>query len=361
MSNAPPIVAGIGCLPQALADAREIFAGRAVFVISSPTVLRLHGAALEPMKALSGSFRLLEVPDGEAAKSLAVAGRLWEELARAGGRRDSRIVAFGGGSVGDLSGFVAASFLRGVDFVQIPTTLLAQVDAAIGGKTAIDLAAGKNLVGAFHQPLLVIADSAFLPTLPRAELRSGLVEVIKMAALLDVDLLAVVERDLAVLLAGDAGALAPVVQRAAAAKAGVVARDPFEAGERQLLNYGHTLGHALETAAGHGRLLHGDAVAWGMRFSHQLAAGRGADRDFLARIERLLDRLDIPPPVGPAVSPAALVEILARDKKARASGLTWILPMSPGNGQRTEGIPMSEVAAELARFLDVIATGPGPV
>ncbi|MEO8195401.1 MAG: 3-dehydroquinate synthase family protein [Thermoanaerobaculia bacterium] len=322
-------------------------------------MLRLQGTALAPLRAAAPTLVELEVPDGEAAKCIDVAARIWEAMACAGGKRDSLVVAFGGGSVGDLAGFVAATFLRGVAFVQLPTTLLAQVDAAIGGKTAIDIAAGKNLVGSFHHPALVVADSSWLETLPRAELRSGLVEAIKMAALLDLDLLARIERDLELLLAGDPAALAPVARAAAAAKVGVVERDPFEEGERQLLNYGHTFGHALEAAAGYGTMLHGDAVAWGMRFCHRLALRRGADTAFLARVEHLLDRCRIPPP--PTVDSAAVVASLARDKKARQSGLTWILPMAPGAGERVPGIGAAEVAAEIESFLSRLHAGPGPV
>ncbi len=349
------IVTGGDCLADALAGAAPLFAGRTVFLISSPTVLRLQRQVLAPLRGVAGTLVELEVPDGEAAKNLAVAGRLWEEMARSGGKRDSVVVAFGGGSVGDLGGFVAANFLRGVAFVQLPTTLLAQIDAAIGGKTAIDLAAGKNLVGAFHHPELVVAETSVLSTLPAAELRSGLVEAIKMAALLDLELLARIERDLERLLAGAPAALAPVVRRAAAAKIGVVERDPFEDGERQLLNYGHTLGHALETAAGYGSMLHGDAVAWGMRFSHRLALRRGADGGFLARVERLLDRLDVPPP--PPVAAEALAGYLARDKKARASGLAWILPMGPAAGVRMGGVAEAEIASELESFLATFRGG----
>ncbi|MEO7793791.1 MAG: 3-dehydroquinate synthase family protein [Thermoanaerobaculia bacterium] len=353
------IVVGEGCLARAVVASAELWRGRTVFLVSSPLVLRLQGSELAPLRAAAGALVELEVPDGESAKCLEVAGPLWETMARAGGKRDSVVVAFGGGSVGDLAGFVAATFLRGVAFVQFPTTLLAQVDAAIGGKTAIDIDAGKNLVGAFHQPELVVAESRTLTTLPRAELRSGLVEAIKMAALLDLALLARIERDLERLLAGDPKALAPVVLGAAAAKVGVVERDPFERGERQLLNYGHTFGHALEAAAGFGRIPHGDAVAWGMRFSHRLALRRGADADFLARVELLLDRLEVPLP--PPVDIDTVIGNLARDKKARESGLVWVLPMAPGRGERNAGVEASEVASEVTSFLSRLRAGSAPV
>jgi 3-dehydroquinate synthase len=346
---------GEGIFAEAIEAFAPLFASRALFAISSPRVLEHHGAALAPLAGAGSAFTLLEVPDGEPAKRLAEAERLWERLASGGGKRDSLVLAFGGGSVGDLAGFVAATFLRGVRFVQVPTTLLAQVDAAIGGKTAIDLQAGKNLVGAFHHPELVICDSRFLATLPRAELRGGLVEAIKMAALLDLELLARIEHDLEALLSGDPAALAPVVRRAAAAKVELVERDPLERGERQLLNYGHTLGHALEAAAGFGALAHGDAVAWGIRFAHRLARRRGADEPFLARIERLLDRLEVPP-LG-TLDPADLLERMSRDKKARQGGLTWVLPVGPGEGALVRDLPPATVAEELGRFSDAVRAG----
>jgi 3-dehydroquinate synthase len=346
------ILVGDGIFAEALAAEAELFRGRALFAITSPAIVEHHGAALSPLASAGSAFTLLDVPDGEPAKSLAEAEKLWERLATGGGKRDSLVIAFGGGSVGDLAGFVAASFLRGVRFVQAPTTLLAQIDAAIGGKTAVDLAAGKNLVGAFHHPDLVISDTRFLATLPRGELRSGLVEAIKMAALLDLQLLAQIERDLPALLEGDSAALAPVVRAAAAAKAELVERDPFETGDRMLLNYGHTLGHALEAEAGYGAMLHGDAVAWGMRFAHRLARQRGADAAFLARVENLLDRLEVPPP--PAFDARKVAARIGRDKKARESGLTWILPLAPGMGARIPDLAPGLVHAELERFLGLL-------
>lgn len=348
---------GEGVLPEAVEEAGELFAGRALFVVSSPGVLEHHGAALSPLATHAKSFTLLEVPDGEPAKRLAEAERLWEKLAQGGGKRDSVLVAFGGGSVGDLAGFVASAFLRGIAFVQFPTTLLAQIDASIGGKTAVDLEAGKNLVGAFHHPELVVAEVAFLATLPPEQLRSGLVEAVKMAALLDLDLLERIESNLPALLAGEPAALAPVVRAGAAAKARLVESDPFERGDRQLLNYGHTLGHALEAASGYTGLLHGDAVAWGMRFAHRLARARGADSAFLARIETLLERMGIPP--AGELDPAKLLALLARDKKARDAGLTWVFPVSPGRGERVTDIPAELVAAELERF--AVESGPSSV
>lgn len=344
---------GNGVLGKAVADAGDLFVGRSIYAVSSPAVLELHGSALAPLAEAAAAFTLLDVPDGEEAKQIPVVERLWERLASGGGKRDSVVVAFGGGSVGDVAGFAAATFLRGVAYVQIPTTLLAQVDAAIGGKTGIDLAAGKNLVGAFHHPRCVISDTCFLATLPVAELRSGLVEAIKMAALFDVGLMDRIESDFERLCGGDPEALAPVVRAAAAIKVAVVGRDPAERGDRQLLNYGHTLGHALEAAGDYSWLRHGEAVGWGMRFAHRLARRRGADESFLSRLEQLLDRLQLPVPAAADLS--RLLELIARDKKARSGGLTWVLPLSPGLGERVEGISWDVVEEELNGFLRDLA------
>ncbi len=343
------VVAGAGALAAAMEELAPGLAGRALFAVSSAPVLALHGDALAPLAGAARSFRILEVPDGEPAKSVAEAGRLWSALAAGGAKRDSVVAAFGGGTVGDLAGFAAATFLRGVEIVQLPTTLLAQVDAAIGGKTAIDLPEAKNGVGAFHHPSWVVADAGWLPTLPAEELRSGLVETVKTAALLDAGLLGRIERDLDRLLAADPAALGPVAAAAARAKANLVESDPEEAGPRALLNLGHTLGHALETAAGYGRLRHGDAVAHGLRFVLRLAAPRGLEPGYGARLEALLDRLAVPP--LPPLAVPALLELVARDKKARESGLTWVLPIAPGRAVLTAGIPDAEVAARLAEWL----------
>ncbi len=352
------LAAGDGALAAAAPELAARFAGRALFVVSSAPILALHGAALEPLEAAARGATRLEVADGEPAKCLAEAERLWRALAAAGAKRDSVVAAFGGGSVGDLAGFVAATFLRGVELVQLPTTLLAQVDAAIGGKTAIDLPEAKNSVGCFHHPSWVVAESRFLATLPRRELRSGLVEAIKTAAALDGALLDRIDRDLPALLAGEPAALAPVAAAAARAKARLVESDPEEAGARQLLNLGHTLGHALETAAGYGRLRHGDAVAHGLRFALRLAAPRGLDAGFGRRLSALIDRLEVPP--LPRLDPGALLELMARDKKARAAGLTWVLPIAPGRAERIAGIPWAEVEARLGELL-AEHSRPGPL
>ena len=260
-SGSTPVLVGEDALASAHGQLAGWLSGRTVFLVSTPRVLGLHGSRLEPLRREAGRWVVLEVEEGEPAKTVSSAERLWDAMLEAVGKRDSRVIAFGGGSVGDLAGFAAGCFLRGISFTQIPTTLLAQVDAAIGGKTGVDLPGGKNTVGLFHHPAFVVCDTAVLPTLPREELRSGLVEVVKMAALLDPDLLERVEERLDALLAGDPAELGPVVAAAAAAKIGVVERDPTEQGDRRLLNFGHTLGHAIESACGYTGLRHGEAVA----------------------------------------------------------------------------------------------------
>ncbi|HKH49251.1 MAG TPA: 3-dehydroquinate synthase [Thermoanaerobaculia bacterium] len=344
-----PVLVGEDALSTARPDLIPWLQGRTVFVISSAPILALHGSRLEPLRAEAARWVVLEVEDGEPAKSVDTAGRLWNEMLVAGGKRDSRVVAFGGGSVGDLAGFTAGCFLRGLEFVQIPTTLLAQVDASIGGKTGVDLPGGKNTVGLFHHPAMVVCDTSVLPTLPREELRSGLVEVIKMAALLDPELLARVEADLDALLAGDAAVLGPVVAGAAAAKIGVVERDPDEQGDRRLLNFGHTLGHAIETSCAYAGLRHGEAVGYGILFALRLAGRRGLAPELSGRLRSLLGHLGLPP--LPPLDPAELIAHMSRDKKARESGLVWVLPARLGEGRMTSGIPWEEVAADLREFL----------
>lgn len=327
----------------------EWLGGRLAFVISSPRVLELHRAEVERLAAPAARVEILTVPDGEEAKSLEHAGRLWEQMLAAGGKRDSRVIAFGGGTVGDLAGFVAGCFLRGVEYLQQPTTLLAQVDAALGGKTAIDLGATKNSIGLFHHPALVVSDVGLLATLPREEMRSALAEVVKTALILDPLLLERVERDLERLLQADAEALQPVVLATARAKLRVVERDPREGDQRRLLNFGHTLAHALEAVLDYRGLRHGDAVAYGMLFALRLAERRGLEPAVAERLRRLLRRFELPP--LPPVEPEALIEAMGRDKKARQGGLVWVLPVAVGEGRMVSDVDTDEVRRELAGFL----------
>lgn len=348
------ILIGAGALAGSTDHLGDWLRGRTLFVLSTPRLRQLHNAALDPLRDLAATTVELEVVDGEEAKSLATAHRLWDEMLASGGKRDSRLVTFGGGSVGDLGGFVAGCFLRGIEYVQIPTTLLAQVDAAIGGKTAVDLAGGKNTVGLFHHPARVLSDTGLLATLPKEEMRSGLVEVVKMAALLDPPLFDRVERDLDALLAGDAEALAPVVSGATAAKCDVVERDPEERGLRRVLNFGHTLGHAIEGALKYRYFRHGEAVAYGLLFAVRLAERRGLRAEFGERLGNLLRRFDLPK--LPPLDREELVSFMARDKKATEKGLVWVLPTSTeedvfGHFQMTRDVGREEILEELVSFL----------
>ena len=334
--------------------------GRVVFLVTSEAPDRHCGASVRQLLETAGATRIetIEVPDGEAAKTVECAASVWREMLERGGKRDSRLVTLGGGAVGDLGGFAAGCFLRGIDYIQIPTTLLAQVDASVGGKTGVDLPGGKNTVGAFHHPRFVLADIDCLRTLPAGELRAGLFEVVKMAALLDLDLLAQVEESLERLLAGDPGSLTRVVAASIQAKLGVVEADLEEGDRRRLLNFGHTLGHAIESEFGYKGLRHGDAVGHGMRFALRLALRRGLDPEFASRLGRMIDRLG-PPRLGTVEQQCGvrldvdrLVDAMGRDKKARESGLVWILPAEPGRGEIVADLDPALVRSELQAFLD---------
>ena len=344
----------------ALAGVAAWCRGRVVFLLTSEVPDRHCGAAARRLLETAGAARIetIEVPDGEAAKTVESAASVWREMLERGGKRDSRLVTLGGGSVGDLGGFVAACFLRGIDYIQIPTTLLAQVDASVGGKAGVDLPGGKNTVGAFHHPRFVLADIDSLRTLPVGELRAGLFEVVKMAALLDLELLDRAEESLERLLAGDADALTPVVAASIQAKLDVVEADLEEGDRRRLLNFGHTLGHAIEAEFGYRGLRHGDAVAHGMRFVLRLALGRGLDSEFAERFSRLIDRMGPPDlaaverDMGVHLQVDRLFAAMGRDKKARESGLVWILPAAAGRGEIVADLDPAVVRTELHAFLE---------
>ncbi len=293
--------------------------------------------------------RLTVVP-GEESKSWDVAGALLQSMSEAGMRRGDAVVALGGGVVGDLAGFCAAVYMRGISVVQVPTTLLAQVDSAIGGKTGVDLPRGKNLAGAFHHPLGVLADPAVLATLPEQEWLSGLSEVAKSAFLDCEASVARLEADAAALRSRDRAATLRAVVMAAGLKARVVSADPLEGGIRESLNYGHTFGHALEAVAGYGVVPHGRAVADGIRFVARLATDiAGADPAWGARQEALLDALGLAP-TGAACSAgdaAALRRAMAADKKARSSTVRFAMVPEPGGY-----LPVEADEAVLAEHLD---------
>jgi 3-dehydroquinate synthase len=300
-------------------------AAERAFVVADARVAERYLAPLERGLAARGlSVVQLGVPEGEEAKSLQVMAALQRQLATQEAHRDDPIVALGGGSVGDLAGFVAATYMRGVPFLQVPTTLLAQVDAAIGGKTGVNLPEGKNLVGAFHQPLAVLADVDTLATLPERAYRSGLAEVAKYGLTLDLELLGMLETDPSPLLERDARTLEWVVTRCVRAKAEVVALDERDAGRRLVLNYGHTLGHALERLDAFAGRTHGEAISVGMVFAARLAESTGrAPEGLAARHTRLLASLGLDTD-GPLPPSDQILASMRVDKKYR-SGVRFVL------------------------------------
>jgi len=321
-----------------------------VFLLSSPRVWKHWGPALAAgFRRGSGSKASL-FDDREAAKDLATVGRVCRRLMRAGADRGAVIVALGGGVVGDVAGFVAASYLRGVRLVHVPTTLVAQVDSAIGGKTGVNLTEGKNLVGAFYPPALVLADPQLLSTLPERQYRSGLYEVIKYGVIGDAQLFAFLERNLEALRRRQRRALDGVIPRCIRAKAEVVSRDERESGLREILNFGHTVGHALEAATRYSRFLHGEAVGWGMIAATMLGVAMSRlDPAVGARIVRLVLRAG-PLPALPPISATRLRAAMRADKKARGGRLRFVLPRAIGRVEAASDVP-ERLVEEMLREL----------
>ena len=325
--------------------------GRRAVLITDDAVAETHAAAAARSLAAAGVDLLtIRVASGEPSKSVTEASRIWERMAEHAVDRKTHVVAVGGGVVGDLAGFVAASFSRGLPFWQVPTTLVAMVDSAIGGKTGINLEAGKNLVGAFWQPLGVFADIGTLTTLPDREFRSGLAEVVKYGMILDAAFFEWLERHTGPILDRDAAALATIVERSAALKAGVVEQDEREqTGLRAALNYGHTFGHAFEAASGYGSLLHGEAVSIGMHAAARLAEAAGRiGPDIVARQLALLTAFGLPVAIPPMAAAADdLLAIMARDKKSVGGRLRFVLPSRIGHVDVVEGVDPHMVRAVL--------------
>ena len=343
---------GSGILGQLGSLLAAAGSGRAV-VIADVAVVEPHAATVVAGLEQAGlDANLLTVPSGEASKSLVEAGRLWESLAQLGIDRQTVVVAVGGGVVGDLAGFVAAGFARGVPCWQVPTTLVAQVDSAIGGKTGINLRAGKNLVGAFWQPRGVIADIDTLATLPNREFISGLAEVVKYGMILDADFFAWLEDNATAVVTREPAAIGHIVHRSAELKAFVVERDEREqTGLRACLNYGHTFAHAFETATGYGTLLHGEAVSLGMVAAARLAADLGRiDEAVATRQRRLLEQFGLPVVTDTlhGISDDTLLAIMARDKKALHGRLRFVLPDRIGQVELIKGVDHAAATAAIA-------------
>ena len=340
-----PIAIGTRVLDDAARFAQAIH-GRHVLIVSNDVVAPLYLERLRTTLARARGdlqIRQLILPDGEAHKTLESVARVFDALAAMKASRDATILALGGGVIGDLAGFAAACWMRGIAFVQVPTTLLAMVDSSVGGKTGVDLPAGKNLVGAFHQPRAVIVDTDTLATLPPRELAAGFAEVVKYGALGDAAFFAWLEQHAEALRARDAAALAQAIAHCCAQKAGIVARDETEQGERALLNLGHTFGHALETATGYGALLHGEGVAIGMGLAARLSANLGLSSTAdTQRLEALLQRFGLPTRMPSGLDSDQLIELMRLDKKNLSGRLRLILWRGIG---RAEIVPDVDAAA----------------
>lgn len=312
-----------------------------IWTLWSNEFLRSFAAGMQPT--------VLLLPAGEQHKRLAAVERLAQQLAKAGADRSSILIAFGGGVVGDLAGFLAAIYMRGLDFVQVPTTLLAQVDSSVGGKTGVNLSQGKNLLGSFYHPRLVVADTEVLRTLPPAELRAGLFESLKAGLIYDRDLFTYVEEHTEALLQQKTESITHVIAESIRIKADVVKQDERESGLRMILNFGHTVGHAIETLTKYRTLLHGEAVGWGMRVAIEASRCRGlsdaeADRGLAA-----IDALDLPP--LPRLSPRRLLHASESDKKHIAGVRNYVLLESIGRAQVVKDLTDAELLRAIQRGL----------
>ena len=348
-SRSYPILIGAGLLGR-----RELLEehvpGRDVLLVSNTTVRPLHAESV--IRALS-SRRVVEatLPDGESHKTLENVARILDVLVANRFGRDCTVIALGGGVVGDMAGFAAACYQRGVAYVQIPTTLLAQVDSSVGGKTGVNHPGGKNLIGAFHQPTAVLADTLTLRTLPARELRAGLAEVIKYGLICDAAFFAWLEDHIDALLERDPDALAHVIRRSCEIKAAIVGRDEREQGERALLNLGHTFGHAIEAATGYAKWLHGEAVGTGLlmaaSMSHECGLLSAAD---VERVRRLLERAGLPV-ADPDVPAEAAFEHMRIDKKVKGGRIRLVLLRSVGDSFVTAEYPEAALRRTLETFL----------
>ncbi len=327
---------------------QSLLSGREVLLISDDQVAALYADAVAAVLPEPALCRRHVIPAGETSKTLDQFAAVLDTLASMQARRDAAVIALGGGVVGDLAGFAAASWMRGIRCIQVPTSLLAMVDSSVGGKTGVNLPEGKNLVGAFHQPAAVIADTDTLNTLPERELSAGLAEVVKYAAIGDAVFMDWLEGNADALRRREPAALAHAIATSVRHKAAIVARDERESGERALLNLGHTFGHAIEAAGDYRRHLHGEAVAIGMvqaaRLSARLGLASAADGE---RLARLLDRLGLPTRVEPAIPAPELLRLMRLDKKATGSGLRFVLWRGLGRAFIADGVADDDILAAL--------------
>ena len=337
-----PIVVGSGLLAGGF-GLGEFVRGPDCLVVSNETVGPLYLGRVEACLG-DKTVASINLPDGEAFKTLATASSVIDKLVAMGANRDTTVIALGGGVVGDITGFAAACYLRGVDFIQVPTTLLAQVDSSVGGKTGVNHPQGKNFIGAFHQPRVVVIDTDTLKTLPERELRAGLAEVIKHGAIADAEFFEWLEQNMDRLLARDAAALTHAIGRSCEIKAEVVADDEREAGRRAILNFGHTFGHAIEHCQGYGDWLHGEAVAAGMVMAARLSGLEAAEVD---RLQDLIAAAGLPV-APPKIAADKLIAAMGRDKKVLAGRLRLVLMRGLGDGVVSGECPPEALQATLA-------------
>jgi 3-dehydroquinate synthase len=343
-----PITIGPGLLGDATLLRAQI-GGHDLLVVTDTTVAPLY---LGRLRAALGDRRIADcvLPDGERHKTLSTAARVFDALVEAKLNRDVTVLALGGGVVGDIAGFAAACYQRGVGYVQLPTTLLAQVDSSVGGKTGVNHPGGKNLIGAFYQPLAVVADTETLETLPDRELRAGLAEVIKYGCIWDPLLFDWLEEHIVALTRRDPGALAHAIGQSCAIKAAVVARDERESNVRAILNFGHTFGHAIESATAYERYLHGEAVALGMLIAADLSQRLGLiDRIAFQRVENLLARAGLPVE-SPRIGAARAFELMQMDKKVLAGAVRLVLLEELGRAVVTGSYERQALDATLAGY-----------
>ena len=355
-SRSYPIEIGTGLL-SAGGLLSELVAGRDILIVTNETVAPLYLRAVREACGTANRTQATVLPDGESFKTLDTLNSVFTDLLENRFNRDAVLVALGGGVIGDVAGFAAAAYQRGVDFIQIPTTLLAQVDSSVGGKTAVNHALGKNMIGAFHQPIGVLSDVSTLDTLAPRELSAGLAEVVKYGLICDPDFFFWLEANSQALLNRDGEALDYAITRSCQIKAEVVSADERETGQRALLNLGHTFGHAIETGVGYGTWLHGEAVAAGMcmaaDLSHRLGWFTGQD---LERTQRLIQNLSLPTQAPDSLTPLQMRELMSVDKKVTAGKLRLVLLRAIGESLVTEDFEIEALneTLESCRGVDAI-------
>ncbi|MCC5812801.1 MAG: 3-dehydroquinate synthase [Ectothiorhodospiraceae bacterium] len=349
-SRSYPIHIGPGLIDQGELI-RPLLRGRSALIVTNETVAPLYLERLQ--RALGADIRqdTVTLPDGEGHKNLVTCMSIYNRLLEHRHDRKTVLIALGGGVVGDLTGFVAATYQRGVDFIQVPTTLLAQVDSSVGGKTGVNHPMGKNMIGAFHQPRLVLADTDTLATLPERELAAGIAEIIKYGLIRDADFFTWLETHMDALLGREPEALAHAIRVSCQTKADVVAADETEQGIRAILNLGHTFGHAIETATGYDSWLHGEAVGTGMLMAAWLSHALGwlETRDY-ERVESLIYRAGLPPRPPATMTPEQFLELMAVDKKAEGGRLRLVLQQGIGSAVITGDFDSAALDSTLRHF-----------